>query len=825
MTRGRKKLLIVLCVLVAIIAVLSITVRLILTKERLLAIVVPRIEERVKAAITIQDIGVRFPFGFGVDVKGLEFAKPLADKGDMTFTSERITVKASLMSLIRRSPEIKKVDVKGGALVLSMIPRGMMIRASGLGAGMSMKPADAGFRIHASIKAGEVSIATGGREPAVNLEDLRFDGDVESNESFSAFTIHKGRFEWGDFFATGISGEFQKPDAGGEFSFVLESDECGIAPLIERILSFRLEDLLPPGDEKSPPLELLADITGGSVRFNASATGRMNEPDRMTVLGKATFTGVEASPESLPVPIAMDGDIALSEMSIGSEKITFGLGKSKAVCRIDVKLDAERKPENVDFAYQVDADVADLVSSLGIESLSASGRLRADIEGRGSLDVLAGLFPVNARAATPEQIGRFWKMITLRGSLGAENVAISTEGSSAAVTGLTGKAQIEGGDINDLEAQLSLGGSPYRVQGSLEGLLPAVAELILIGKQEKAIESLQDLLYSIQNVPDISLDIEGRSFDTRRFQKKETGEDPREGAKAKRGATDRPAPDPVAQNPLVPLILKNTSFTVQLDSVITDKAVFTVVAAEGIIRDGIVKADPVTLEYAGGTGKAALDIDLRDPSRVKTRMDLSLDNVEAGQALGGISPYAGLINGRFTISSKGSVINEPGKNPLMSLTAAGSAISSSGKVDFQPFLQPLSASGQIPLDNFKSFDFAEWTGHFAIEQGRLMTDDWKIKSASGDWSISGFFGLDGKIGYDVQLVIPPNVQKTMKDLEKYGDLPDLLRDDKGNLILDLRVSGSAKSPKVMLDMTRATEKAGDKLMDELKKKAADYFKK
>ena len=42
-----------------------------------------------------------------------------------------------------------------------------------------MKPAESGFRIQASVKAGEVSIATGGREPAVNLEDLRFDGDVE----------------------------------------------------------------------------------------------------------------------------------------------------------------------------------------------------------------------------------------------------------------------------------------------------------------------------------------------------------------------------------------------------------------------------------------------------------------------------------------------------------------------------------------------------------------------------------------------------------------------------------------------------------------------
>jgi hypothetical protein len=825
MTRGKKRLLIVLCVLVGLVVVLSIAVRLVLTKERLLALIVPRIEERVQASITIEDIGVRFPFGFGVDVKGLEFAKPLADKGNMTFSSERIIVKASLMSLIRRSPEINKVDVKGGTLVFSMMPSEMKVSVGGLGAAMSMEPADTSFRFEASVDAREVTIAAGGNEQAVTLEDLSFDGDVESDGAFSTFTLHKGRFEWGDFFATAISGEFQKPEAGGRFSVIFESEECSIAPLLERVLSFKLEELFPPKEGKPKPLKLPVDIVGGTFRFDATAAGRMDEPDRTAISGKAAFSGVKARHEALPVPLEIAGDISLSQESVGSDEITIGVGKSRAVCGLDISLAAGRKPEKVNFAGQADIDVADLVTSLEIEGLSASGRVKADIGGGGTPDVLAGLFPANAQEATPEQIGRFWKMITLSGSVKVEDVAARTAESAAAVSGLTGTARIEQGDINDLQARFELGGSPYEVQGTFKGLMPALAELMLMVKQEREIASLRDLLYSIQNVPDIALALEGRSFDSRRFQKKEKGGEIRGKGGATGGGADNPASGPAAQNPIVPLILKNSTFTAQLDSVITDKAVFTAVAAKGKIRDGIVKADPVTLEYAGGKGKASLDVDMRDPSSVKTHMDLSLDNVEAARALESISRYAGLLNGRFTISSKGSLTNEAGKNPLMSLTATGSAFSSSGKVDFQPFLAPLSASGQLPLDNLKSFDFREWSGHFIIEQGRLKTDDWKIISPIGDWSISGFFGLDGMIGYDVQLVIPPNVQKNMKDLRKYGDLVDLLRDEKGNLILDIRVSGSADDPKASLDMTRATEKAGDKLMDQLKKKASDYLKK
>ena len=77
MKRAQKRLLIALCVVVGIVVVLSVAVRVMLTKEVLMDLVVPRLEQAVKAEIAVQDIGVRFPFGFGVDIKGLSFEKTL----------------------------------------------------------------------------------------------------------------------------------------------------------------------------------------------------------------------------------------------------------------------------------------------------------------------------------------------------------------------------------------------------------------------------------------------------------------------------------------------------------------------------------------------------------------------------------------------------------------------------------------------------------------------------------------------------------------------------------------------------------------------------
>jgi predicted phage-related endonuclease len=70
----------------------------------------------------------------------------------------------------------------------------------------------------------------------------------------------------------------------------------------------------------------------------------------------------------------------------------------------------------------------------------------------------------------------------------------------------------------------------------------------------------------------------------------------------------------------------------------------------------------------------------------------------------------------------------------------------------------------------------------------------------------------------VHLVIPPDVQATMKDLDKYKSAFDLMRDKTGNLILDIKLSGTAKRPSASLDLTNAKSKVQDKLIEGLRKK-------
>ena len=88
MKRKKRNLIIVLCVIVGVVLVASVVLRLVLTRERLISLIVPRVERAVQAEIRIGDIGISFPFGFGVDVRDLSFRKSLPDGGNLSFNSE-----------------------------------------------------------------------------------------------------------------------------------------------------------------------------------------------------------------------------------------------------------------------------------------------------------------------------------------------------------------------------------------------------------------------------------------------------------------------------------------------------------------------------------------------------------------------------------------------------------------------------------------------------------------------------------------------------------------------------------------------------------------
>lgn len=831
MTRRKRTLFIVLCVIVGLIVVASVAVRLVFTRDRLMTLVVPRIEKRIGAKIGIGDIGIRFPFGFGVDIRDLTFEKPLPDGSELHFSSGTVTVRASLLSLLRRKPEINSIAVENANVKLLGTPKGIDIIAGGLKASLSVKPDDSGFSISERVEIDALSLTNTGDGTTLPVGKFTVRGDIQAGPDFNSLKINKMDVLWADMLSARISGEVTDVKTARNFSITVSSDDVALVPLLKWIETEPVGAFAPALRGTPLQRELPVELTGGTVGIESSASGSAQEPAGIDASGTITLNDISLEHELLRSELRVAGNLGFSKRGATADNVTATFGRSKVTIGFNVETSADRKPERIAFESDVDMDLGDLQLDFEEKGMSATGKITARIKGEGTPATLNGLFPSAEKELSPERIKNSWERFALEGQIAVNEMNVSSKETPFTVSSLSAEADIVRGDIRDLKTDFMLNGSLFSCNGSLQGFFPAFAELAGVIEKAKRGEvspSLGEALDRAHNAPSIALELKGRAFDARPLQESAKAKKQKEAATAEQkrtGAVVGSGEVSPLYNPVSALFMKSTSFSVQIDSVITEKAIFTGVYTKGDIKDGRMHAAPFLLNYANGKGNGSIRADFRNPPDVKMNIVLSFRDIEAGRALGSFSKLGTFVDGTFTFKTNADFVSGPGVNPLITMNATGSAFSSNGKVDISSLLAPLKGTAPLDLSPLERFSFREWTSNFRVSNGRLMTDDWKITSSKSNWFISGSYGFDGTLDYAIKLVIPPDVQKEMKDLKKYGDLVNLLRDTDGNLVIDLNLGGTAKSPKLSLDMTQAEKKAGDKLIDDFMKKAKDWLKK
>ncbi len=823
-SRGRK-LIVALCVAAGIILAVSVVLRLFLTRERLMVMIVPRIEKAVDAKIEIGDIGVRFPFGFGVDARDLSFEKKLPAGVGIDFASRKLVINVSLWSLIRKHPDIKNVEVEGGVVVVIDPSRGINAQVRDLKAWMSMEPSGDGYHAVVKLDAGEVELEKASTGEKLALGRVSLSGILDAGPRFEDLSLTDCTVEVDGLAEAAVAGKLEGLSGEGVFSATVESSGNDVVKLYRKLISLQPERFLPQLKGKKLADAVPFDPTGGTIDFRVEAGGSLKNISRIKVNGSLALNEVSSTAGKMRIPVKAGGAVEFSTGGIRSERIDLASEGVSARVSFDLPIGGDRKPGRLGFNAGADMDVAALTRSLKIEGTTVAGKIKGEIKGKAALPVLSGLFPSGEGKRDPAVIAGAWKNLELGGKLTATGISIQTAGGPLKIFSVDGTAVISGGDVSKIEAGILAGHDRWRVTGSMKGLFPCLAELsATAGGGDRSVD-LAKVIDSIRNVPDINIDLSARSFDARPFQELkgaegEKGKAPPSGAKGTGAASKESSP---ALAGIVPF-LKRTGFSVAVDSVITRKAVFTSLNAKGAVRDGMLNAYPVGIDFAGGKGRGKIDSNLRNVARINTRINIVFENIEASQALRPLHKMGSSVSGLFSFKVVGDVDTGPGIDPLMSMDISGNASSSGGVVDLSEFISPLAESSGMKLESLKKVKFNQWTGSYRISGGRFSTEDWLLKSSTGDWSISGSFGLDGTLAYKANLKISPAAQKGMKDLDGYRDLLDLFRDDGGNLVFDFDIGGTAKSPKIRLDQSRAKARAGEKLIDGLKKGAADKLK-
>ena len=219
------------------------------------------------------------------------------------------------------------------------------------------------------------------------------------------------------------------------------------------------------------------------------------------------------------------------------------------------------------------------------------------------------------------------------------------------------------------------------------------------------------------------------------------------------------------------------------------------VRAKVTVTPNRLEVPSFTLDGYGGKMSGTASFGIEDLARPTFKVKARADSVEANQFLAAWTPAAGVLSGAmsgdFDLAGTGS---QP-RQVLESLTAVGLALVREGQLG-GPVLEGIAKlTGH---DEFRDLHFKDLHLPFRIERGRVVTDPVQLASAYGDWRLIGAIGFDGALDYAVSITLPREATARLGSPAALAAAG--LTDAQGRTLIDLSVSGSARAPRVALDL-------------------------
>ncbi len=219
------------------------------------------------------------------------------------------------------------------------------------------------------------------------------------------------------------------------------------------------------------------------------------------------------------------------------------------------------------------------------------------------------------------------------------------------------------------------------------------------------------------------------------------------------------------------------------------------VAARVRLAPAVLEVPEYSLRAYGGTALGNARFDLTDPARPVYSVRTQVDSLEADAILSAWTPAKGLLHGRLGTTLALSGAGLAPEDLRRTITAVGLALVADGALGPGPVFEAVARYTRVPA--LQQVRFKDGRLPFRIERGRVVTDPVVLAGPHGEWRLIGSIGFDGSLDYAVSATLPPEV------VERLGARSALaagaLADPQGRLLLDLKVAGTATSPRVSWD--------------------------
>jgi uncharacterized protein involved in outer membrane biogenesis len=805
--KGLKILIGVVAGIIVLLILATLVVKIIFTKEKLLSLLVPKVESALKRKVEIEDITVSIWGGLGVDVKGMKVLNPSGFVHEELFKFDRFSVRVKFFPLLRKRIEIKKLilnnpeinleknqggtsniedltkseggkiiipvafdqlEIKNGTILYldSKDQKRIVLHKFEESARLALDEKMENAKATGKITVDQIELSLPDYKGVLPPLTFSLEHDINLNVPQDRLDILSSRIGIAKI-SMDVKGTVEKLSTVPSLNLSIQSNEIPLADLFASL----------PKEESSPLNRL---TTSGTLKISSSFQGEIKGELPPHIQGKITFQNVKIDFVQIPRPFSMP----YGEINFDNHSLNFFTSQAKlgeAPMELKLVVDNFTDP-NVTSELRAKLNLAVLGEFVRMpEKTSLAGEADINVKAYGKIKKSTG------------EVGA--ERMNFSGQVQLRNVEASTPTLGVPVKNLNADISFIKGDVDISNLSMSLGKSSLNLQGKLYGAIP----YYIFKDQKKPLLnfSLNSPLMDLDEILPASQSQEGKSTST---------------------------------DTIIPLPDINATGQISIQKVIFRKIELTDLSAKLDVTNGVVRLDNIVTKVYSGSVGGKVTCDLNNIEHIPYNIDLTANQIEANDFLSRFTSFGnhlfGKMNMNANFSGKGNQLPDIQK----SLTANGTVSFADGKLVNWELLDKVASF--LKLDSFKEQQIKTLRNSFRIADSRVWFDDFFAITKDGDFKLIGSVGLDGSLDYKLNTVLSPELSTRFDAL---GDLSQYLKNEQGRVVLDIKITGPAKNPEFALDTSKPEEKfkqqmkekaqeQTDKAKDQLKEKGQDLLK-
>ncbi len=826
-SRVARRLGILVGAILLVMAGAAIALKVILTPEKLRALVEPRLEAAVGREVQLGSVGLRIFPKVAIRLGDVAIANPPGFGSEPMLELDALDLQVQVRPLLRREIVLNQVRLIRPHIRYEVAADGSSNLAGLGGAKGEREPAPEEAAAGAAalgLLVGELTLRDGRVEysdaASGRRVDFKLDARIAANPTAEGGALEsRGRIDVADLrmrMSSEPADTLAVPELRIEYELLadLAGDSVNLREVTltmgdlpargsgvlrglrsERTLELRLETDAIEIPRLLAALPNKSDFEGielrGAASLSLDASGSLAGDDGLAWSGSAELTGLETDYAGID-----------NLLTGGSGRVTFN--RERATVRsfsgqlLGKPFEAQLNVTN----FENPRIVAKVKGEVDLAQLASMRDKPAPITGAASFDLR-----VNGPVRRLERI-------RIRGPIQLTDVAYASESLAEPARIASGTLQLTGAGISTEALTISLGSSELALTLTARQLLP----LLLAPEDAERVPSVEFRLTSDKlDLGELATEESSLRYSTlvtaRLAGRKVEGRDPAEIARERYKLPPLPPMQATGRVVIQQLINPPTNVRRLRFNVVLQDGVLELTDVKGRIYDG---------DLAGGL---SLDFsDARPPFQLTYQ--LSLAGARARPFVARWTRLGEAVAGRVNFTISGSTTIDESLLPAPeAVDAEGTTTFSNGRfLDFGP---ANSLMDQFKLDRTVSATFQRLGGPFKIEGGAFVVDGWQLAAGALKADINGRAGLGGVLDLSLAMKVPESMLKNAGLIGGSGVLGNLLGElagGDGTIDISLGIGGTMSSPVINLD-TKALEAAlQDRLQEEGKNLLDRLFK-